>query len=211
MYTSLHDSWDVQWSKVFPSSWNPDVAINWSSRKLCAFHAITGCYSVSQFSGHGTKTAWAVFKQHHTDLIGLGKGSLTEKHCYINREIHLQDVQRARGWYAQQSTSQVVLYRSYTRDSATNLRCSNISHHAVPLSSKCLEPSTLAVSWSSSSDRNGMDASGRSASATVAFSATYPESLQGDHLMWLYEVVPQPTLQLHEHLKNTLFANKKCI
>ncbi len=65
--------------------------------KLRAFHAITGCYSVSQFSGHGNKTAWAVFKQHHTDLIGLGKGSLTEKHCYINREIHLQDVQRARG------------------------------------------------------------------------------------------------------------------
>ena len=33
---------------------------------------------MSQFSGHGKKTAWAVFKQHHTDLIGLGKGSLTE-------------------------------------------------------------------------------------------------------------------------------------
>ena len=45
---------------------------------LLAFHAITGCYSVSQFSGHGNKTAWAIFKQHHTDLIGLGKGSLTE-------------------------------------------------------------------------------------------------------------------------------------
>ena len=36
-----------------------------------------------------------------------------------------------------------------------------------------------------------MDASGRSASDTIAFSATYPESLQGDHLMWLYEGVPQ--------------------
>ena len=99
----------------------------------------------------------------------------------------------------QQSTSQVVLYRSCTRDSATNLRCSKVSHHAFTLSSKCLEPSTLAVSGSSSSDRNGMDASGRSASATVDFSATYPESLQGDHLMWLYEEVPQPTLQLQEN------------
>ena len=45
---------------------------------LLAFHAITGCDSVSQFTGHGKKTAWAVFKQHHTDLVGLGKGSLTE-------------------------------------------------------------------------------------------------------------------------------------
>ena len=44
---------------------------------LLAFHAITGCDSVSQFSDHGKKTAWAVFKQHHTDLVGLGKGSLT--------------------------------------------------------------------------------------------------------------------------------------
>ena len=43
-----------------------------------AFHDITGCYSVSQFIGHGKKTSWAVFKQHHTDLVGLGKGSLTE-------------------------------------------------------------------------------------------------------------------------------------
>ena len=45
---------------------------------LLAFHAITGCDSVSQFSGHGKKTAWTVFKRHHTDLIGRGKGSLTE-------------------------------------------------------------------------------------------------------------------------------------
>ena len=42
---------------------------------LLAFHAITGCDSVSQFSGNGKKTAWVVFKQHHTDLIGLVKGS----------------------------------------------------------------------------------------------------------------------------------------
>ena len=45
---------------------------------LLPFHAITGCDSVSQSSGHDKKTAWAVFKQQHTDLIGLGKGSLTE-------------------------------------------------------------------------------------------------------------------------------------
>ena len=45
---------------------------------VLAFHAITGWDSVSQFSGHGKKTAWAVFKQHHTDLMGLGNGSLTK-------------------------------------------------------------------------------------------------------------------------------------
>ena len=42
---------------------------------LLAFHAITGCDSVSQFSGNGKKTAWVVFKQHHTYLIGLGNDS----------------------------------------------------------------------------------------------------------------------------------------
>ena len=45
---------------------------------LLSSHAITGCDSVSQFSGHAKKTAWAVFKQHHTDLIDIGKGLLTE-------------------------------------------------------------------------------------------------------------------------------------
>ncbi len=45
---------------------------------LLAFHAITGYDSVSQISGHGQKTAWQVFEQHHTDLTGLGKGPLTE-------------------------------------------------------------------------------------------------------------------------------------
>ena len=45
---------------------------------LLAFHAVTGCDSVSQFSGHGNKTAWQVFQQHLTDPIGLGKGDLTD-------------------------------------------------------------------------------------------------------------------------------------
>jgi len=31
MYTSLHESWDVEGCKVFPSTWNWHVAISWSS------------------------------------------------------------------------------------------------------------------------------------------------------------------------------------
>ena len=38
---------------------------------LLAFHAITRCDSVSQFSGHGKKKAWQVFQQHHYDLSDL--------------------------------------------------------------------------------------------------------------------------------------------
>ena len=45
---------------------------------LLAFHAVTGCESVSQFCGHGKKTAWQVFQKHHKDLADLGKGYLTE-------------------------------------------------------------------------------------------------------------------------------------
>ena len=45
---------------------------------LLAFHAITGCDSVSQFSGFGKRTAWQVFEHHHNDLINLGKGPLTD-------------------------------------------------------------------------------------------------------------------------------------
>lgn len=31
---------------------------------LLAFHVVTGCDSVSQFSGHSKKTAWQVFLNH---------------------------------------------------------------------------------------------------------------------------------------------------
>ena len=45
---------------------------------LLAFHAIIGCDSVSQFSGHSKKTAWCVFQRNHNDLSNLGKGPITE-------------------------------------------------------------------------------------------------------------------------------------
>ena len=95
------------------------------------------------------------------------------KHWYINRYLHLQDIRRARGWYMQQSTSQVVCIGRKQETLPPTSHISKVSHHAFTLSSQCLEPSTLALSCSSSSDRNGMDASGRPASATIAFSATY--------------------------------------
>ncbi|RXM29763.1 hypothetical protein EOD39_8503 [Acipenser ruthenus] len=37
------------------------------------FHAITGCDSVSYFSGHSKKTAWKVFNTHNHLLKDLGK------------------------------------------------------------------------------------------------------------------------------------------
>lgn len=48
------------------------------TESLLGFHAITGCDSVSQFSGHGKKTTWQVFLQHHNDLFGIGKGNLSD-------------------------------------------------------------------------------------------------------------------------------------
>ena len=166
---------------------------------LLAFHAITRCDSVSQFTGHGKKTAWAVFKQHHTDLVGLGKGSLTEDIatstekfiCKIYGVPEVDTCNKARVKLFCIGRTQETL--PTTSDAAKF----HIMHSYYQAS--VWNQSTLAVSSSSSSDRNEMDASGRAASATVAFSATYPESLQGDHLMWLYKGVPQPTLQLQEN------------
>ena len=45
---------------------------------ILAFHAITGCDSVSQFAGHSKKTTWRVFQQHHNYLADLGKGQFSE-------------------------------------------------------------------------------------------------------------------------------------
>ena len=74
---------------------------------LLAFYALTECDSVSQFSGHGKKTAWQVFEQHHTDLAGLRKGSFTEDILTSSDVWH---------WFMQQSTSKAILQRSSPRD-----------------------------------------------------------------------------------------------
>ena len=44
---------------------------------LLAFHAITGCDTVSYISGHTKKTAWSVFVKEHRLLQHLGEGELT--------------------------------------------------------------------------------------------------------------------------------------
>ena len=71
---------------------------------LLGFHAITGCDSVSQFSGHSKKTAWLTFKQHCKDLNGLGTGPLTaavaksaeEFVCKIYGVSHVDTCDKAR-------------------------------------------------------------------------------------------------------------------
>ena len=44
---------------------------------LSAFHALTGCDTVSQFAGHGKVTAWKAFEDNSQLLTGLGCGEFT--------------------------------------------------------------------------------------------------------------------------------------
>ena len=46
---------------------------------LPAFHAITGCDTVSYLSGHSKKSAWGVFIEHHHLLKDLGKSPTLSK------------------------------------------------------------------------------------------------------------------------------------
>ena len=46
---------------------------------LPAFHAVTGCDTVSQFAGHGKVTVCKAFKQNNQLLTSLGCGYLTEE------------------------------------------------------------------------------------------------------------------------------------
>ena len=46
---------------------------------LPAFHAVTGCDTVSQFAGIGKVTAWKTFKENSHLLVSLGCGNLTEE------------------------------------------------------------------------------------------------------------------------------------
>ena len=43
------------------------------------FHSITGCDTVSHFSGYDKKKSWKVFEKHSEFLRNLGVGSLTEE------------------------------------------------------------------------------------------------------------------------------------
>ena len=45
-------------------------------QNILAHHALTGCDTVSQMSGHDEKSTWKVFEQHATLLNGLGHGAI---------------------------------------------------------------------------------------------------------------------------------------
>ena len=45
---------------------------------VLAFHALTGCDSVSYIAGHSKKTSWKVFKSDHHLLVDLGRDPLTD-------------------------------------------------------------------------------------------------------------------------------------
>ncbi|KAG0699288.1 Transketolase-like protein 1 [Chionoecetes opilio] len=47
-------------------------------RNILVYHAVTGCDTVSQPSGHGKKTTWKVFQQHGALFDDLGRGTLSE-------------------------------------------------------------------------------------------------------------------------------------
>ena len=49
------------------------------SETLPAFHALTGCDTVSQLCGIGKTTAWKIFKQHYSLLDGLGHVTLSDE------------------------------------------------------------------------------------------------------------------------------------
>ena len=127
-----------------------------------------------------------MFQQHHSHLIGLGKGPLTanvaistEKFiCKIYGVPEVDTCNKAR----------------------VKLFCIGRLQEALPPTSDAAKFHIMRSHYqaSSSSDRNGMDAPGWSVSTKATLSATYPESLQGDHVIWLYEGVPQSTLQLQE-------------
>ena len=51
-----------------------------------AFHAITGCDTVSYFSGHSNKSAWAVFVEYHDLLKDLGKSATLSKEVIQDAE-----------------------------------------------------------------------------------------------------------------------------
>jgi hypothetical protein len=71
---------------------------------ILPFHAITGCDTVSYFSGHSKKTAWEVFTKEHALLQHLGQGDLTNSKlqdaeefiCKMYRVVNVRTTDEAR-------------------------------------------------------------------------------------------------------------------
>ena len=89
-----------------------------------------------------------MFQQRHTDRIRLGKGPLTVDIVRSTEKF----ICKIYGVLEVDSCNELRVF-------ATNLKCSKVSHHAFPLWSVCLESSSLAAPWSSSSDRNATSCS----------------------------------------------------
>lgn len=48
--------------------------------ELLAYHAITGCHTVSYFMGHSKRSAWTVFPENHNLLQELGNtGTISDE------------------------------------------------------------------------------------------------------------------------------------
>ena len=56
---------------------------------ILAFHAITGCDSVSYFCGHTKKTAWDVFLKHYHLLMSLGKSKDVTEQTAVDAETFM--------------------------------------------------------------------------------------------------------------------------
>ena len=101
---------------------------------LLAFHAISGYDSVSQFTGLGGIQSTAHWSNWPCQGLSLTENIATSTEKFICKIYGVPEVDTCK------NTGQVVLYRSYTRDPATNLRWSKVSPLGFTLPSKCLEP-----------------------------------------------------------------------
>ena len=94
---------------------------------LLAFHAITGCDTVSYFSGHTKKTAWSVFVKEH-----LGYFSTSEK----------ETSQRPRFTMRKSSSVSCTGLRTWQRQMKPECNCSTDvrrSRHSLPLHMPCVD------------------------------------------------------------------------
>ena len=115
-------------------------------------------------------------------LLALGR-ALSQKISWHHQKHSFLDLWCAWRWFMQQSTSKAILQRSIPKRLPPTTD-TEVPYHACTLSSNYMESSSPAM---------------------AILSATYAQSLQGVHFMWVYKGVPQPTLQLQVCMYNRLY------
>ena len=159
------------------SSFNCD---EWNT--LLLFHALTGCDSTSFICGHSKKTAWKVLLDNFELLFPIVKDVLNDAAITSAELFCCRLYKTSETWLAGKVTS--------------NKRCFQTTLASMSLSNCSLASSACPKTYTSKSNGNWLDATGRPTDSRFHDVGTNPESMLGNGFMQMHNWVCNSPVQV---------------